>query len=999
MVDAIAFKTRARTVDHLGREQVADCPTAVSELWKNAYDAYARSVALHIFDGEIPTAAILDDGHGMSQQEFVEKWLVIGTESKAVSSEVPEADRNGLPFRSRQGQKGIGRLSSGYLGSLLLLVSKRSSSSYFAALIDWRLFENPFLYLQDIEVPIVEFQQREELWLQLPALFNTMMSNILGDGRDRIRDERIAQAWSKFSQQEAAEGKPSTGDSIAQTLDKAAFSERHLNQWPVWKGRAGAGTAMLLAGLSYDLEAQLEDVSLSSEATSVSDAKDSFFQTLCNFTDPYATAVETSVSEDDSEDDSEINQDIFHYSVMVWNGELTKPIISDQREFDYRNLEDLEHVVDGEVDQYGIFRGKIKAFGKWLPQEVVINPSFPVPTRSDSKVGPFSIRLGAYEATPANTTHTLETLGWLSEQAKKYGGLLMYRDGLRVMPYGREDNDYFQIEKRRTMHAGRAFWSYRRLFGRIALQREENPNLRDKAGREGLIDNKAAKVFRQIVINILQATAFEYFGEKSEIRKVELPVIQERYSKEKAEAERQKLRAKKRKVFGATLKNNLPQMQQLENELALLAEHLKSVAAPQSEFELLALREQVLALKTKRAEITVTYPPNNLGPLESDYREFRNCESRAGELIADLTSSISLALDTIKPKSARDTVYSELSRNATYLQNRLRKWSIEAKEILSGELKRISDLVDDRNKLYHSLTLPLLDKLESGQHTYSLVMDQLEAERSRLDQENADLFEPYISTLTSLQDSVDIETLVSFTVDESTELRKELDRLNSLAQLGITVEIIGHEIEGLDMQVASGLERMPAEIKATPLYQSVRTAQQTLVARLRFLSPLKLSGDKIKTRISGKKIADYINGFMGESLRKRGIRFEVTPAFEQFSLYELESRIYPVFVNIVNNSAYWTHQSKSSDKLILIDVIDGKIVVADDGPGVEPVDVKNLFTLFFTRKIRGGRGVGLYLCRANLAAGGHTISYATSKDMRRLSGANFIIDFKGAKYE
>ncbi len=40
-----AFQTRARTIDHLGRGQIADCPTAVSELWKNAYDAYAKRVA------------------------------------------------------------------------------------------------------------------------------------------------------------------------------------------------------------------------------------------------------------------------------------------------------------------------------------------------------------------------------------------------------------------------------------------------------------------------------------------------------------------------------------------------------------------------------------------------------------------------------------------------------------------------------------------------------------------------------------------------------------------------------------------------------------------------------------------------------------------------------------------------------------------------------------------------------------------------------------------
>ena len=78
------------------------------------------------------------------------------------------------------------------------------------------------------------------------------------------------------------------------------------------------------------------------------------------------------------------------------------------------------------------------------------------------------------------------------------------------MPYGREDNDYFEIEKRRGTHAGRWFWTNRRLFGRVALTRHENPNLRDKAGREGIIDNKAAKVFRDIVSNILTAVSYTH---------------------------------------------------------------------------------------------------------------------------------------------------------------------------------------------------------------------------------------------------------------------------------------------------------------------------------------------------------------------------------------------------------------------------------------------------------------------------------------------------------
>ena len=62
MIQGIAFQTRARTVDHLGREQIADCPTAISELWKNAFDAYARTVELNIYAGTEPVAAIVDDG-------------------------------------------------------------------------------------------------------------------------------------------------------------------------------------------------------------------------------------------------------------------------------------------------------------------------------------------------------------------------------------------------------------------------------------------------------------------------------------------------------------------------------------------------------------------------------------------------------------------------------------------------------------------------------------------------------------------------------------------------------------------------------------------------------------------------------------------------------------------------------------------------------------------------------------------------------------------------
>jgi len=103
----VTFQTRARTIDHLGRGQIADAPTAVSELWKNAYDAYAKDVELHIFDGSPEVALVVDDGVGMSIDTFRSRWLVIGTESKIEDGDAEPIETFGLEKRVRQGEKGI----------------------------------------------------------------------------------------------------------------------------------------------------------------------------------------------------------------------------------------------------------------------------------------------------------------------------------------------------------------------------------------------------------------------------------------------------------------------------------------------------------------------------------------------------------------------------------------------------------------------------------------------------------------------------------------------------------------------------------------------------------------------------------------------------------------------------------------------------------------------------------------------------------------------------
>ena len=75
------FEVQARVVDLLGTQQIANCPTAISELFKNAYDAYAQTVMLDI-NTEDSYAVLWDDGVGMTENELLRRWLVVGAKEQ-----------------------------------------------------------------------------------------------------------------------------------------------------------------------------------------------------------------------------------------------------------------------------------------------------------------------------------------------------------------------------------------------------------------------------------------------------------------------------------------------------------------------------------------------------------------------------------------------------------------------------------------------------------------------------------------------------------------------------------------------------------------------------------------------------------------------------------------------------------------------------------------------------------------------------------------------------
>lgn len=987
----VSFKTRARTVDHLGREQIADVPTAISELWKNSYDAYARSVSLTIFDQSPLVVTIGDDGHGMSYDELIDRWLVVGTESKLFVDSRSQEDQDGLDHRTRQGQKGIGRLSSAHLGPLMLLVSKRKGHKMAAALIDWRLFENPFLILDDIEIPVVDFDEPSEITQFVPLMAEALLENVLGTGRSDERNERILSAWSSFDKASRSEASNSDLCTPSNTIVAACRSfklqDQYLEPWGVWSGESKKGTVMVVSGATDEFSALLP---ANRELATAKDDKLRFETTLGGFVDPLY---------DPARPDINAAKTDFQYGVFVSSGGESKRIIGSEKEFNRSLTDQMEHIVDGRIDEKGVFTGQVKSFGKWrkIGNDYEIRPpkEFIPPKGAGSSLGPVDVYFATYEQDPKKSTHTPSEFEYLRRHSAPHAGLMIYRNGLRVLPYGRQDNDFFEIERRHSINAGREYWNVRRIFGRIAISREHNPNLKDKAGREGFIVNMAAKSLKMLIINILRSSAYDYFGSNSDDRAAEIAEAQRNFAEEKAKEAQAKLRQKHRKEFRKNLRAH-------NASIPSISERLRSeIATTRIEVpeDIPIAQERLEAAQASIAELRLPGAPSPLGTLEDDYRSYRKSIGELSQLAADFSMRISQAVDKIRPPAPEDIVLRQIQRNEGQLASRVTRWAKEIRVLHDLERVRIGDLAAERNKLLRKETAHLIEQTASQKLSLTAASKVVVEAKSRIDTENELLFQNYILALENLRDSIDIQAVAILGGDENSELRAQVDRLNGLAQLGITVEFLDHELHSHDLVISEGIQKLRAKMGDDQALDQLASGYAGLKQILNFLGPLRMAGRPQPRSLDGEYIYGYVKEFFARIIASNGIEFVTSDAFKQFTVFDQPSRLLPVFVNLVNNSLYWLINSQTVRPQIVFDVRGGKVIVADNGPGVDEIDVKRLFSLFFTRKVEGGRGVGLYLSQSNLAAGGHTISYLQDEDQKILPGANFSMNFRGAHFD
>lgn len=1005
---SVSFKAQARTIDHLGKGQIADAPTAVSELWKNSYDAYARDVALHLFDGDIKCGAIIDNGCGMTYEQLAGSWLTIGTASKSKKELLPEEDRFGLADRFTQGEKGIGRLSTAFLAPVTLIVTKKINSRYCAALIDWRLFENTYLGLHDIKVPMDEFDDLSQLPDICTALQIDMLQNLaLNPSVDNPDETIIRHAWERFSidEKEVFELRNnkqnddiflSTQDMVQAFCQTFKFNSDYIDSWESLLSKVESdnydgkrhGTALFLLDLNRDLNLLSNKGELNRSSDEYLAIQHDLVDTLRAFVDPF-TRKKDKDKENQNDRDNE-----FHYEIISFDktgflfGEQTE-IVNYKDVFGYSDFETLEHKVVGRIDDKGWFRGHVTAFGKQYP-DVVFPCRYPG-MEALTKAGSFDIKLGAFEYEFEKSTLDPEHHAFIKAQAEKYSGFLIFRDGLRVLPYGRIDNDFFEIEERRGKHAGRYYWASRRLFGQILLDQTKNQQLKDKAGREGFVKNQAARELKFLVRALLLKLADTYFGGRAEERIIMLDQLS-KDKKKKVKARSSSARITK-KIFTYAMESNLPKLNALL-ESARKTHHKLGSGIEISLHHLDELILNINKIESLRPELKAPNKPAIMDDfLEEQYRVYRDLFGELSELsqsCRERLNKLEVVNKKCSPMEISQNKYNTIESTITKQINRYANAIDKTLERLASTWKK--EARADK-EAYKRQALPLLDKVTDSSDI-TQILNSLDHIYRELADDIATKYEGFLQAIDKLEQGVDLDSAFTLAEEDRVKAEQEINQIRSLAQLGISFEILAHELSAQDKAVTRSLNSMSSNAKQEPGFKNAMKSHKQFTEYLRFLSPLKLSGYQTRDDISGEEIIKNIKLFFQDQFKDQNINLEFGDSFKRMNVIDIKSRIIPVFVNILNNALYWVALAEQ-ERVIKIDIINDLVVIANNGPVIDQDDIDSLFQLFYSRR-SNGNGVGLYLSKQNLAASRHKIWYGVKPEEKLIQdGANFVMQFRG----
>ena len=964
------IRTRARAVDMLGRQQIATVQNAIAELFKNAYDAYAKRVQVDYLRGngvdENGTLLVRDNGIGMTKDDFENKWLVLGTESKVNANSEPGYIPEGMFPRKITGEKGIGRLAIALLGRQVVVFTRAERKDGLHDLvvcwIHWGLFEIPGVNLDDIEIPVKTFKGGELPELNaILALRDSFTVGIKNSAAYKMAPERCDKLIKEIE----------SLNPDLKALD--AFFEKSSDGQGFSLSGEGRGTTFLIGSVNRVIPTELD---------AENSAQDySFRRLLLGFVDPVFSKVIT---------DFKVSFKVWNAGSFVGTEYLDDSVFFTQEELDNRT----DHYFIGDVDEYGQFRGRCRIFDKEYPDLKIVWRNV---KGKKTECGPFKVVFAALQGSKSESMIAKRNVDAYREMYDKLvsiGGMYVFRDGIKILPYGNNDFDWLEIEKRRNLGAAYYYFSYRRMLGAVLLSNRNNGALVEKAGREGLQKNVPYQQLRSIMMNLLDQVAGEYFRKDGRNTAV-FEKQKEEYKKE-SEALERKLKQSRQKtdrlakeltaffenLDGDKIKDAADKvLRSLDDKMQRAA----SISDPdEAAIRLMAVEQEsndeLVQLKSK---YIIKRPPGVGLPrrLQQDWQTYQEEFARMEEnIFVPCANAIVARIGEVAKQAKiyidqRKRLERQLACLADERKKQLRASITDANKTANTAQEAVLDITKRANAALEDVILDIQAEMNRTpiQELSDVEVEKLRVKwESRLNQieeehqKGVDAAKEMLSSLANtLNESGGEEAAAVASAMEKRllDLEAQADQDFEMIQLGTAVSIINHEFMAAVAQIRTGLRdlhEISLRAKAVrPVYDQIRNNFEHLDGHLKLFTPLQRRIQRQRVSISGSDLRQYVDDVFSGRFLRHEVELVTTDNFKRLSINCYPSTLYPVMINLVDNAFYWL-SSVQGDRKMLLDFVEGSIVIANNGPKIEKRDAERIFERGFSRK-PGGRGLGLYI--------------------------------------
>ncbi len=434
-MDKKTFKIRpyARLLTMLGEQLIKNEQIALTELIKNSYDADADWVKVSFENfgenfeiNKNSKIVIRDNGTGMSLETIEKSWMNPATPNKFKGKGETYTTKKG---RIVQGEKGIGRFAILKLGNKILITTRpENSNKEYEINYDLSAYDENFL---------TENNKEKELFI------DNIDIEVNIDDPKKILNQTVDVEYKKVNQ------------------------DNH-------------GTIIEISGLKGKWSRKKIE---------------SIYKDILKLQSIFDKIFHPKSSEDEFTVGFYINKERISLSEKYLDklsGLLeTKAVFKIQGKFDNQKGEfvysendspKLLNINDSQIKGIKLYKEHfcIKTYDEKKEKETCTNV-FRKP-----ECGNFKYNFYIFDL---NSNAPLKFL--LDKDDKKLikeHRIYLYRDGIRVYPYGNPDDDWLKLDMfRGTISAGQ-FFSNDQVVGVIEISKTENPELKDKTNREGLID-------------------------------------------------------------------------------------------------------------------------------------------------------------------------------------------------------------------------------------------------------------------------------------------------------------------------------------------------------------------------------------------------------------------------------------------------------------------------------------------------------------------------------